>query len=142
VPEWWEHPEYWGRAIPLFPADRYPVALRRWVEVKRAWETGDMSGLSEWESRALIEFKEEGGKLEEWGGGRPNPCLHMPQWDPEECTHYQMYENTSEGTPVSPVFATQHEVARWCADNGASVLGSFTATYEEWCQVCGVEPND
>jgi hypothetical protein len=135
VPEWWEHPTYWGRHIPLFPSERYPRALKRWLDIKRAWETGDMSGLSAWEAENITKFKADGGTLEDWDGGRPNPCLHMPQWEPDECTHYQMYENTTEGTPISPVFATPHEVAKWCADNVLAALD-----YEEWCNVCGVDP--
>lgn len=31
------------------------------------------------------------------------PQEQMPQWQPEQATHFQMYENTSEGTPISPV---------------------------------------
>ena len=47
---------------------------------------------------------------------------------------YQMYETTTEGTPISPVMKTPEELARWLADNKASACGSMTATYEEWLQ--------
>ena len=68
----------------------------------------------------------------------------MPPWKPEEATHYMMYENTSEGTPISPAFATPEELARWLVDNKASVFADMVATYEEWMQIivgdgtCGV----
>ena len=60
----------------------------------------------------------------------------MPAWPAKERTHYQMYENTSEGTPISPVCETPEELARWLADNKASSFGSMTATYEEWLPTC------
>lgn len=56
----------------------------------------------------------------------------MPQWNEEEKTHFQMYETCSEGTPISPVMATEEELARWLADNRASACGKMTATYEQW----------
>ena len=45
---------------------------------------------------------------------------------------WQMWETTSEGSPISPVFETPEELARWLADTGASALGSQTATYDQW----------
>ena len=30
----------------------------------------------------------------------------MPQWTETEATHFQMYENVTEGTPISPVMDT------------------------------------
>jgi len=47
-----------------------------------------------------------------------------------------MYENTSEGTPISPPFETPEELARWLADNNASAFGGMTATYEQWLATC------
>lgn len=49
---------------------------------------------------------------------------------------WQMWETTSEGSPVSPVFATAEELARWLADTGASSFGNMTATYEQWLGMC------
>lgn len=45
---------------------------------------------------------------------------------------WQMWETTSEGSPISPAFATAEELARWLADTGASTFGSETASYESW----------
>lgn len=50
----------------------------------------------------------------------------------DECTHWQMYETCSEGTPISPVFSSPEELARWLADTGASAFAGMTATYEQW----------
>jgi hypothetical protein len=45
---------------------------------------------------------------------------------------WQMWETTSEGSPISPVFATPEGLARWLADTGASAFGGTPATYEQW----------
>jgi hypothetical protein len=58
----------------------------------------------------------------------------MPEWPESERTHLQMYESTSEGTPISPVMETPEQLARWLADNGASAFGDMTATYEQWLE--------
>lgn len=44
---------------------------------------------------------------------------------------WQMWETTSEGSPISPPFATPEELARWLADTGASAFGNQTATFDE-----------
>jgi len=69
-------------------------------------------------------------------GGAPDKERHMPEWPAEECTHLMMYENTSEGTPISPAFLTPEELAQWLADTGASSFGSMTAPYEQWLRTC------
>lgn len=56
-------------------------------------------------------------------------------WEPTEPPPgegYQMWETISEGSPMSPVFRTPEELARWLADTKASSFGHQTATYEEW----------
>ena len=70
--------------------------------------------------------------FEEWDGDRPQKEDYMPDWPESEKTHMQMYECTSEGTPISPVMATAEELARWLADNEASAFADQTATYEQW----------
>jgi len=45
---------------------------------------------------------------------------------------WQMWENTSEGSPISPVFSTPELLARWLADTNASAFGEMGATYDEW----------
>jgi hypothetical protein len=56
----------------------------------------------------------------------------MPAWPAHLRTHFQMYENTTEGTPISRPFATAEELARWLADHGASASGARMASYEQW----------
>jgi hypothetical protein len=47
---------------------------------------------------------------------------------------YQLWETTSEGSPVSPVFKTAEELAEWCEDN-ASVFGGMKTTKEKWLKM-------
>jgi hypothetical protein len=58
---------------------------------------------------------------------RPDPADYMPVFPEGTATGWCMYE-----TPISPVFETPEELARWLADNGASAFGRSTATYEQW----------
>lgn len=50
---------------------------------------------------------------------------------------WQMWEDVSEGSPISPVCDTPEELARWLAQNGASSFGSRTASYEQWLAMIG-----
>lgn len=45
---------------------------------------------------------------------------------------WQMWESTSEGSPMPPPFATPEALATWLADTGASSFGYMTATREQW----------
>ena len=48
---------------------------------------------------------------------------------------WQMWETTSEGSPISPVFATPEELGRWLVDSEASAFGRDTASYEQWMRM-------
>jgi hypothetical protein len=106
----------------------YEDALAEWHEEKEKW------------ARRECEYTDESAydeyTYEEYYGEAPEPDQYMPSWSEEEKTHLMMYENTSEGTPISPAFETPEELARWLADNGASSFGDMTATYEQWLSVC------
>ena len=45
---------------------------------------------------------------------------------------YQLWSTTTEGTPMSPVFKTPEELAKWLHENNASSFGHSTASYEQW----------
>ncbi|MBX5143960.1 hypothetical protein [Rhizobium lentis] len=57
---------------------------------------------------------EEGELLE---GGHHEPLYRM---DDGRKTAFQLYENVSDGIPVSPVLATREALAEWLAQNGWS----------------------
>jgi len=69
------------------------------------------------------------------GEGSVIPKIEPPEWKPgreEAGIGWQMWQTTSEGSPISPVFATPEELARWLADMGANAGADTTATYEQW----------
>ena len=44
---------------------------------------------------------------------------------------YQLWENTSEGSPITPVFKTLDELCAWAEDN-ATIFGREKTSKEEW----------
>jgi hypothetical protein len=66
---------------------------------------------------------------------KPDPDDYMPAFPEGAATGWCMYEKTSEGTPVSPVFDAPELLARWLADSGVSLSGDFTGTYEQWLAI-------
>jgi hypothetical protein len=126
----WQHPKQAdGRYQPMF--DRtFAGAARAWLDEAIAWDNGIHEDLIRDPSlKAKYPF------WWQWSGGPPDAAYYRPEWS-EEPTHFQMYEDTSEGTPISPVMETPELLARWLADTGASAFGDMTATYEQWLSVC------
>lgn len=129
VPPDWEHPTNAnGNHIPLHDGARFADRHREWQEGKAAWDRGDYPSYASEESRTL--------SYAEWAGECPDPDDYMPMWTSDEATHYQMYEDTSEGTPLSPVCETPEELARWLTDNGASFFARLKTDYDHWLEVC------
>lgn len=129
VPANWEHPrDKSGSYVPLHEGRGYTSSAQGWDEERAKWDRGEFPTYADAETRAL--------SYAEWAGERPDAGDYMPHWPEAERTHYQMYETTTEGTPISPVMATPENLARWLADNGASSFGQMTATYEQWLSVC------
>lgn len=48
-------------------------------------------------------------------GGHLEPLYYA---DPASLTSYQVYENVSEGSPISPVFDTVDELNEWLKQEG------------------------
>jgi hypothetical protein len=107
VPMDWQHPmewrEQWDRADQRVKMKLVPKPLH---------------------NRDILRYYDEGEEIDE--------STMMPVFPEGTATGFCMYEDTSEGTPISPVFETPEELARWLADTGASAFGQMTATYEEW----------
>ena len=66
----------------------------------------------------------------DWGSP-PDPCRYMPEIPEGTPLGFQLYETTSEGTPVSPVFGTLEALAAWCED-GATVVASHRWSRQQW----------
>lgn len=139
VPADWEHPTdaSTGHYVPLH-GDSYSQSAARWDEEFLKWEEGytdDWSG--GWKPRSTVTHD---CSYEEWAGERPVEADYMPDWPDEARTHFMMYETTTEGTPISPAFATPEELARWLVDNNASAFAGDTASYAAWLKVCQGRP--
>jgi len=137
VPPWWVHPRDGDRTHrdgspaykPMYDRS-FLVDEAEWLECKRHWDAGEVE---DWENGGW-KPKDSSmvGRYEDYDGEYPDPTYYMPDWPKEQRTHFQMYEDTSEGTPISPIFETPEELARWLADNGTSFFGGQRTSYEHW----------
>jgi hypothetical protein len=107
----------------------FSLAAKRWKEGLLAWEDGYNSSFD------CLRTEEDPGEYWEYEGDPPDRAYYRPDWPEETRTHYQMYETTSEGTPISPVMQTPEALAQWLVENGASAFAGETATYEAWLRV-------
>jgi hypothetical protein len=119
VPANWEHPKekkfdpfrrVENEAYKPMLDSPFAPAMREWIAGWESWErgerpshcTGDYVDMPYWE----------------WGGNPPNPEYYRPDWPEEEMTWFQVYETVSEGTPVTPAFATKGELVDYLVENG------------------------
>jgi len=124
VPADWEHPKVRGSHVPLF--DHYRTAVSDWDEHAAEFDRGE--GFYHEHG-----YARPGDTYADHECDRPEPSDYMPDWPDGERTHFMMYEDTSEGTPISPAFESGEELARWLADNRVSSFGlSRPAPYEWW----------
>ena len=54
----------------------------------------------------------------EWNGGPPDREYYRPKWTDEEATWYQVYQTVSEGSPITPPFATKEELVDYLCTYG------------------------
>lgn len=128
VPPDWKHPK--GKTL----STDFSKGLAEWEDGFSHWQKGEVEDYSKYPEKSwkLKSEDTDSETFEEWYGEKPVAGDYMPEWQPEVATHFMMYETCSEGSPISPAFATPEELARWLEDNGASSFGSMTATYEQW----------
>ena len=102
----WEHPEELKTS--MFHEPKMGFIPLHDKTVDEAWV--------EWlaEFKASDEYYSE--FCENWGTP-PDPKYYRPEWD-EEPTWFQVYETVSEGTPVTPPFATRDELIVYLVENG------------------------
>lgn len=97
---------------PLYPYEEYMSDVNEWDDECAKWKTGWRPDEANSEVQAM--------EYEQYAGQRPHRDDYMPNWPTEERTHLMMYENVTEGTPISPACATAEELVRWLKENGAS----------------------
>lgn len=74
------------------------------------------------------------GSIEKYPGQREESEAWEPT-DPPTGDGWQLWGTTSEGEPMTPVFATAEALARYCADERVSMFGSNTAGYDQWLSI-------
>ncbi len=127
VPANWEHPkDYRGNYKGLHDGS-YAVVAAEWLLNCIAWANGTHEDFKDHPERQA-----KYAYYWEWNGRSPEKDDYMPDWPESERTHWQMYENVSEGTPISPPCESPEALARWLADNKASAGPYATADYETW----------
>ena len=108
VPPNWDHPTEGGSFKPMHDQN-FDDAAKEWIDRFMAWQRGEgQEGLSA-EQRAMPFW--------EWHGEPPTRAFYRP-WKDAEATWFQVWENVTEGTPVTPPFATLQEVEDYLAANG------------------------
>lgn len=132
VPADWQHPQCEdGRGFqPMHMGRDFEAEAKQWLREANEWEAGTHEDLAKG-----LTTKDEHPFFWMWSGDPPDRRYYRPVWTSEP-THYQMYETTSEGTPISPVMESPEDLARWLADNEACAFGRETASYEAWLSVC------
>lgn len=132
----WQHPKNEkGHYIPLLEHS-FSKSLAEWEEGKRQWDLGFRKNwFAKDNEPKWIEKDAEQSNMswEEWTSSKPIIEDYMPEWTDEEKTHIQLYENTSEGTPISPVFKSDEidELCEYAAEN-CSTFANYKASKEEW----------
>lgn len=135
VPANWQHPKNdKGRYVPLFDGAKFEERLASYDKEAQKWADGFRL---DYYTGSWIPLGEEQKCLtySSLVGERPDPKDYMPIWNDEERTHFMMYEDTSEGTPISPAFATTEELAWWLTENNASWFADKGASFESWMTI-------
>lgn len=95
---------------PLFD-ESYSAAMSEWIEQHQLWERGEHPDQKDGSGKGFRYYAQ-------WNGNPPDVEYFRPDWKPEEATWWQVYETVSEGTPVSPPFATREELVEYLVANG------------------------
>lgn len=114
----WNHPkDLSGRYIPLYN-QTFEDALLYWQSEFIKWKNGERDEVMA--RRPELNYQSMSSYLSfcDWHGDRPVFENYMPKWDDGEELGYAVYENVSEGTPVTPTFATKEELVDYLTTFG------------------------
>lgn len=135
VPANWEHPkDESGNYIPMFNV-YYGDVLKEWLDNNERWANGTHLDLI---NDPVL--KEKYPFYSMWEAFPDPKSYHTKKYTEDELTHIQLYETTSEGTPISPVFPKE-EFDKLCeyAANHVTTFAHFTATKNEWKRMLSEE---
>ncbi len=98
------YPNHIGCGCPMYD-EPYRQAMDEWIKEYNLWNAGKhQDQQKEYCEEALTR------EYDTWAGTPPDSKYYRPDWKPEEMTWFQVWETVSEGTPVSPPFATKEEL--------------------------------
>lgn len=131
VPSNWEHPkDKDGYYIPLYGGS-FSRDASRWDKEKKRWKEGFYLSGDRWKRKTA----DMTSSFAYYAGERPRKRDYMPDWVKSSRTHYQAYNTNTEGTPISPAFKSQEELARWLAFSDDIDVGCLCkTTYDEWLE--------
>lgn len=114
VPKGWDHPRDERRPDqykPLFDGS-YSAVAQEWVNACLQWQNGLHPDQDNTQDRPKFYW--------EWAGSPPQPEDYRPDWEASGITAdwVCLYENVSEGTPITPSFATDAELIRYLVKKG------------------------
>lgn len=95
---------------PMFDRS-FSDAIDEWMAEYALWKQGNHPDQLSGAAKECNDFTE-------WHGNPPQSQYYRPNWKPEEMTWFQVYETVSEGTPVTPPFATREELVEYLVENG------------------------
>ena len=112
-------------------------------EVNAAESRGGLDGHDAWNRWILIEARAK--RLGVYGtcprckgkGEKFPPRIHRRPYkawrecEPPTGDGFQLWETCSEGSPISPVFASADKLADWCAEN-ATIFADEKISHEDW----------
>lgn len=125
-----------GRKVRKVPADWQHPDYERYTGQEGFKPLHDGDSYQSDHDEFIAKIAAEGlQKAIDYFGQAPDENDYMPRWTPEQRTHFMMYEDTSEGTPISPAFASPEELAQWLADTKASSFANQPASYEAWLRI-------
>ena len=131
VPANWEHPkDNNGSYIPMFN-EYYGDVFKKWIEENELWQKGSHPDLLRDPS-----LKEKYPFYPMWEECPSPEYYQSKKFNEDELTHIQLYETTSEGKPISPVFY-KDDFEKLCeyASENCTTFAYFKATKEEWMKM-------
>ena len=122
VPPNWHHPERNAREYP-YRAGLQPMFDRRFEDAFAEW----LAEFDRVRRGELHDYETDcyPRGLGDWAHDNvaPDPDYYRT-WRDDEATWFQLWETVSEGTPVSPPFATKEELADHLAEHGDGGWGA------------------
>jgi hypothetical protein len=139
VPKNFEHPKDGrGRFIPLFNGLDYERKRRSWLEQNQKWDKDPSIDSKDWEYKWVRKQGDEPLLFSEWGGDIPRVEDYTSVRGTDNPSWFMMYEECSEGTPLSPAFETVDELAQYLAEQNTSIFGNWCSNSKaEWVEIIG-----